>query len=36
VSFSHLAATVLLIAGAVLELFAVLGLTVMRDPFDRC
>jgi multisubunit Na+/H+ antiporter MnhG subunit len=35
VSASHLIATVLLIAGAVLELFAVLGLVVMRDVFDR-
>jgi multisubunit Na+/H+ antiporter MnhG subunit len=35
VSFSHLAALVLLIAGAALELIAVLGLVVMRDAFDR-
>jgi multisubunit Na+/H+ antiporter MnhG subunit len=35
VSFSHVIATVLLIAGLVLELFAVLGLVVMRDAFDR-
>jgi multisubunit Na+/H+ antiporter MnhG subunit len=35
VSFSHVVATVLLVAGAALELFAVLGLTVMRDAFDR-
>lgn len=34
-SFSHVVATVLLVAGAALELFAVLGLTVMRDAFDR-
>ena len=34
-SFSHVVATVLLIAGAALELFAVLGLIVMRDVFDR-
>jgi multisubunit Na+/H+ antiporter MnhG subunit len=34
-SFSHVVATVLLIAGAALELFAVLGLIVMRDAFDR-
>jgi multisubunit Na+/H+ antiporter MnhG subunit len=35
VSFSHVSATVLLIAGLVLELFAVLGLVVMRNAFDR-
>jgi multisubunit Na+/H+ antiporter MnhG subunit len=29
------AATVLLIAGIALELFAVLGMVVMRDAFDR-
>lgn len=34
-SFSHLAATVLLVAGVALQLFAVLGMVVMRDPFDR-
>lgn len=34
-NFSHLAATVLLIAGVVLQLFAVLGLVVMRNVFDR-
>ncbi len=34
-SFSHLAATVLLIAGCVLEAFAVLGLVVMRNAYDR-
>ena len=34
-SFSHVSASVLLIAGLVLELFAVLGLVVMRDVFDR-
>jgi multisubunit Na+/H+ antiporter MnhG subunit len=34
-SFSHVVATVLLVGGAALELFAVLGLTVMRDAFDR-
>ena len=28
-------ATVLLVIGAVLELFSVLGLVVMRDVFDR-
>jgi multisubunit Na+/H+ antiporter MnhG subunit len=35
VSASHLIATVLLIAGAGLELVAVLGLSVMRDIYDR-
>jgi multisubunit Na+/H+ antiporter MnhG subunit len=35
VSASHVIATVLLIAGAALELFAVLGLVVMRDVYDR-
>jgi multisubunit Na+/H+ antiporter MnhG subunit len=35
VSFSHLSATVLLIAGVALQLFAVLGMVVMRNPFDR-
>jgi multisubunit Na+/H+ antiporter MnhG subunit len=34
-SFSHLVATILLVAGVVLELFAVLGLVVMRNAFDR-
>ncbi len=34
-SFSHLAVTVLLIVGVALELFAVLGLVVMRNAFDR-
>lgn len=34
-SFSHLAATILLIAGVTLELFAVLGMVVMRDAYDR-
>ncbi len=34
-SFSHLAATVLLILGCALEVFAVLGLVVMRNAFDR-
>lgn len=34
-SVSHLIATILLIAGVALEVFAVLGLTVMRDVFDR-
>lgn len=32
---AHVIATVLLIAGVVLQLFAVLGLVVMRDTFDR-
>jgi multisubunit Na+/H+ antiporter MnhG subunit len=35
VSPSHVIATALLIAGAALELFGVLGLLVMRDAFDR-
>jgi multisubunit Na+/H+ antiporter MnhG subunit len=35
VNFSHLVATVLLVAGVVLDGFAVLGLAVMRSPFDR-
>lgn len=34
-SFSHVAATVLLVAGVALQLFAVLGMVVMRNPFDR-
>lgn len=34
-SFSHLVATILLIAGVALQLFAVLGLVVMRNVFDR-
>lgn len=34
-SASHVIATVLLVAGAVLELFAVLGVVVMRDVYDR-
>ncbi len=34
-SFSHLAATVLLILAVALELFAVLGMVVMRNEFDR-
>ena len=34
-NFAHLVATVLLVAGVVLELFAVLGMVVMRNPFDR-
>ena len=34
-SFSHLCATVLLIAGVALQLFAVLGMVVMRTAFDR-
>lgn len=32
---SHALATVLLVAGAALELVAVLGLSVMRDVYDR-
>ena len=32
---SHVVATVLLVVGLALELIAVLGLTVMRDAFDR-
>jgi multisubunit Na+/H+ antiporter MnhG subunit len=32
---SHLIATVLLGGGIVLDAFAVLGLVVMRNPFDR-
>jgi multisubunit Na+/H+ antiporter MnhG subunit len=35
VSVSHVIATVLLFAGAALELLAVLGLVVMRDIYDR-
>jgi multisubunit Na+/H+ antiporter MnhG subunit len=35
VSVSHLIATILLIAGATLEVFAVLGMIVMRDVYDR-
>jgi multisubunit Na+/H+ antiporter MnhG subunit len=35
VSFSHVVATVLLAAGAVLEVFAVLGMVVMRNAYDR-
>jgi multisubunit Na+/H+ antiporter MnhG subunit len=35
VSTSHLIATVLLGLGVMLELFAVLGVVVMRDAFDR-
>ncbi len=34
-SASHLIATVLLALGVLLELFAVLGVVVMRDAFDR-
>lgn len=34
-SFSHVVATILLVAGVTLELFAVLGLVVMRNAFDR-
>jgi multisubunit Na+/H+ antiporter MnhG subunit len=35
VSFRHVVATVLLIAGGTLELLAVLGLCAMRDLYDR-
>jgi multisubunit Na+/H+ antiporter MnhG subunit len=35
VSWRHVAATVLLFAGAGIELLAVLGLVVMRDVYDR-
>ena len=34
-SFSHAAATVLLFLGVALELFAVLGMAVMRSVYDR-
>lgn len=34
-NFSHLVATVLLVVGVALDIFAVLGLVVMRNPFDR-
>jgi multisubunit Na+/H+ antiporter MnhG subunit len=34
-SFREPAATALLIAGVALELLSVLGVSVMRDPFDR-
>lgn len=34
-SVSHVIATVLLFAGAALEVLAVLGLVVMRDIYDR-
>jgi multisubunit Na+/H+ antiporter MnhG subunit len=32
---SHVVATVLLVAGVALELISVLGVTVMRDVYDR-
>jgi multisubunit Na+/H+ antiporter MnhG subunit len=32
---SHTIATVLLVLGVILELFAVLGVVAMRDAFDR-
>jgi multisubunit Na+/H+ antiporter MnhG subunit len=35
VKFGHVAATILLIAGTALDVFAVLGLVVMRDALDR-
>ncbi|MBV9472381.1 MAG: monovalent cation/H(+) antiporter subunit G [Solirubrobacterales bacterium] len=34
-SATRILATVLLVSGGVLELFAVLGVSVMRDVFDR-
>jgi multisubunit Na+/H+ antiporter MnhG subunit len=34
-SFSHVVATILLVSGTALDCFAVLGLCVMRDAFDR-
>ena len=34
-SFSHLVTTIVLIVGVGLELFAVLGMVVMRNAFDR-
>lgn len=34
-SASHLIATILLALGVILELFAVLGMLVMRNAFDR-
>jgi multisubunit Na+/H+ antiporter MnhG subunit len=34
-SFSHVVATALLFAGVALQLFAVLGVVVMRNAFDR-
>ena len=34
-SASHVIATIALVAGVVLELFAVLGVVVMRDAYDR-
>ena len=34
-SWRHVAATVLLVAGCSLEVLAVLGLVVMRDVYDR-
>ena len=34
-SFSHVATTALLILGVALELFAVLGMVVMRNVYDR-
>lgn len=34
-SFSHLVATILLVAGVALQGFAVLGMVVMRNAFDR-
>ena len=34
-TWRHVVATILLFAGAGIELIAVLGLTVMRDAYDR-
>lgn len=34
-SWQHIVATVLLVAGGVVELLSVLGLCVMRDVYDR-
>jgi multisubunit Na+/H+ antiporter MnhG subunit len=34
-SASHVIATVLLVVGVALEVFAVLGMVVMRDVYDR-
>jgi multisubunit Na+/H+ antiporter MnhG subunit len=34
-SFGTVVATILLVAGTALDVFAVLGLVVMRDAFDR-
>ncbi len=34
-SAGHIIATVVLVCGALLELFAVIGVAVMRDVYDR-